>query len=158
MVKALNVPWDTVALEAKFVSSKLKEQWLHYLDVAGATRVLRMQVGIKLLCYCSIKTSLEKTSCSHWTFKQDNDPKHTFKSIKAWLQWKSWTNLQTSLSRGHCPWGTLPSWCRAASIILRLQQSLNVVWEFLFIWSYIIFSCLISLLQMLKLNACELFQ
>ena len=64
--KALHFPRDTeIQLEALFASLKLKEQWLHYLDVAdrelsaAATRVLRRQV-VKTL------DLLQKTCSKTW--------------------------------------------------------------------------------------------
>jgi len=33
----------------------------------------------------------------HWTFHQDNDPKHSSNSTKAWLQKKFWKILQCLL-------------------------------------------------------------
>ena len=38
------------------------------------------------------KLNLER----HWTFQQDQDPKHTSKSTKAWFQKKSWKILEWS--------------------------------------------------------------
>ena len=39
--------------------------------------------------------SVEKLNLGdHWTLQQDNDPKYTAKSIKAWLRNKSWNVLE----------------------------------------------------------------
>lgn len=40
--------------------------------------------------------SVRKLKLEHnWTFQQDNDHKHTTKSIKVWFQKKSWKNTMS---------------------------------------------------------------
>lgn len=43
----------------------------------------------------NVMPSVDKLNLGdHWTFKQDNDPKHTSKSTKAWPRNRSWNILE----------------------------------------------------------------
>uniref|UniRef100_A0A8C5QDF1 Transposase n=1 Tax=Leptobrachium leishanense TaxID=445787 RepID=A0A8C5QDF1_9ANUR len=67
---------------------------------AGTGKLQRVQGTMNSLQYQEILddnvmqsvTNLRLGRC--WTFQQDNDPKHTSKSTRAWLQIKGWNILQ----------------------------------------------------------------
>uniref|UniRef100_A0A8C5QEC7 Transposase n=1 Tax=Leptobrachium leishanense TaxID=445787 RepID=A0A8C5QEC7_9ANUR len=67
---------------------------------AGTGKLQRVQSTMNSLQYQEILDDNVMQSVTNltlgrlWTFQQDNDPKHTSKSTRAWLQFKGWNILE----------------------------------------------------------------